>query len=319
MKVKLVSISKPVVDGLEDAQDLIAYCARVSNKNNQLNTDTQDKLINYCGKRAKIKHWSVFEMANMCVEIQTTRAISAQIIRHRSFSFQELSQRYCTVDSKSESVELRRTGSTNRQSSLEVIDDKDLNTMVSTCTDLSYNVYSELINAGVARETARGVLPMSAPTTLYVNGNIRSWIHYIQVRTDEHTQKEHRDIAYAIKDLLLEAYPILKDGIDWNSQKQTQLMTRKPKKNSVANAISSSTLRPAPTPVKPKVNPVPALAESHWKYIRGLLASQGINNLEAFAYLYKTAFEHGAKHGAELADNSTWTWKDYNTQQTKVN
>lgn len=211
MNVKLVSVTKPLISGISTAEELIAYCARVSNPTNQLNNETAPKLLKYCIKH---KHWSIFEMANMCVEIKTSRAIAAQILRHRSFSFQEFSQRYSNIASI-EPIELRKQAETNRQSSSEVISDTVLNNVVNYCLDHAVQTYHKLINSGVAREVARLVLPLATESTLYMTGNVRSWIHYLSIRCEEDTQKEHRDIANKIKHIFTEQFPTVATAMEW--------------------------------------------------------------------------------------------------------
>lgn len=203
MKVSLVSKTHPVINGIQNAEELIVYCARVSNPSNQMNMETAPKLIKYLITN---KHWSPFEMVNVCVEIVTSRAIAAQILRHRSFSFQEFSQRYSKA-LDIEPVEIRKQAITNRQSSTEKILDEKLNKKIDNHLDLSISLYEELIQNGVSKETARMILPLTTQTTLYMNGSLRSWIHYLDVRAHEHTQKEHRDIAYAIQDILKIEFP----------------------------------------------------------------------------------------------------------------
>ena len=157
--------------------NLVAYMARVSNPNNQNNTETSAKLIKYLIKH---KHWSPFEMVNMCVEIDTTRSIAAQILRHRSFSFQEFSQRYAEVADKPDALVVRRQDTKNRQSSIDDVDpytSQDFQIKAQQVYDLSYGLYNEMLAAGIAKECAREVLPLSAPTKLYMNGTLRSWIH----------------------------------------------------------------------------------------------------------------------------------------------
>lgn len=196
MNVKLISLSKSYIHGISSAEELIVYCARVSNPQNQLNTDTTGKLISYCIKN---HHWSIFEQATMTVEIVTSRAIAQQILRHRSFSFQEFSQRYTNV-TNFEDIEWRKQGKTNRQVGDEpVILPKEINDVTQSILAASKSAYDLLIQSGVAKESARFILPLCTQTTLYMTGNIRSWIHYLQIRCSEHTQKEHRDIANEIK------------------------------------------------------------------------------------------------------------------------
>jgi len=181
-----------------EAEQVIGYCARVSNPANQDNPDVS-RLLSYCIKHG---HWSIFEMASMCVEIKTTRAIAPQILRHRSFSFQEFSQRYAEVHDFPVLGQMRLAGTTNRQSSQPLPErgfDTDIILDAELAVSRSYWTYNKLIKAGIAAETARMVLPLCCPTTLYMSGTIRSWIHYVQLRTQEETQLEHREIAKSIK------------------------------------------------------------------------------------------------------------------------
>jgi thymidylate synthase (FAD) len=191
-----------------EAEQVIGYCARVSNPANQDNPDVA-RLLSYCIKHG---HWSIFEMASMCVEIKTTRAIAPQILRHRSFSFQEFSQRYAVVEDRIEMPQMRLAGTTNRQSSQPITEWGDLNPDMfldaELCVSRAYWTYNKLIKAGIAAETARMVLPLCTPTTMYMSGTIRSWIHYVQLRTQEDTQLEHRQIAKSIKALMAEHLPI---------------------------------------------------------------------------------------------------------------
>jgi len=215
MKVKLVSYTTPCIEELgEDSNvlDLIAYCARVSNPSNQLNTETSDKLINYL---VKWKHWSPFEMANVCLEIETTRDIARQILRHRSFTFQEFSQRYAdpVKDLSFEHREARLQDTKNRQNSIET-DDRELQKeWVRIQQDVirqSKFAYSWAINNGIAKEVARAVLPEGLTMSrMYVNGTIRSWIHYIDIRSDKATQKEHREIAVACAEAIGKLFPLV--------------------------------------------------------------------------------------------------------------
>jgi thymidylate synthase (FAD) len=190
-----------------EAEQVIGYCARVSNPANQDNPDVAG-LLKYCIKHG---HWSIFEMASMCVEIKTTRAIAPQILRHRSFSFQEFSQRYAEVHDFPVLGQMRLAGTTNRQSSQPLPErgfDTDIILDAELAVSRSYWTYNKLIKAGIAAETARMVLPLCCPTTLYMSGTIRSWIHYVQLRTQEDTQLEHREIADSIKALMAEHLPI---------------------------------------------------------------------------------------------------------------
>lgn len=197
MRVKLVAITKPLVgDGNLTASDFITFAARVSNPSNQMSLLTAPKLLAYCIKHG---HWSIFEQASMTVEIQTSRAISAQIIRHRSFCFQEFSQRYAPID-EAEPVELRTQDRVNRQASGDTYAQDWAMDAMAKSIDLAFKTYRSLLQEGVSRETARMVLPLCTQTTLYMTGNIRSWIHYLEQRCAKGTQKEHRQIAEAIRD-----------------------------------------------------------------------------------------------------------------------
>jgi thymidylate synthase (FAD) len=190
-----------------EAEELISYMARVSNPSNQTNTQTSARLIKYLIEH---NHWSPFEMVNMCVQINTTRSIAAQILRHRSFSFQEFSQRYAEVTSPSVIPELRRQDTKNRQNSIDDIPYKTKDIMIEVISDLyehSERVYKELLEAGVAKECAREVLPLATPTKMYMNGSIRSWLHYCDLRTSNGTQKEHAQIAGQVQDLLYQHLP----------------------------------------------------------------------------------------------------------------
>jgi thymidylate synthase (FAD) len=190
-----------------NAEELISYMARVSNPSNQSNTETSQRLIRYLIEH---KHWSPFEMVNMCVEINTTRSIAAQILRHRSFSFQEFSQRYAEVTAPAVVPELRRQDLKNRQNSVDDLNPKlvqRLNRRVEFLYENASSLYNDLLEAGVAKECAREVLPLSTPTRLYMNGTIRSWIHYCQLRCGNGTQLEHRIIANGVYKLLQEHLP----------------------------------------------------------------------------------------------------------------
>jgi thymidylate synthase (FAD) len=199
------------------AEELISYMARVSNPANQSNTETSAKLIRYLIKH---KHFSPFEMVNMCVEINTTRSIAAQILRHRSFTFQEFSQRYATVAALPVIPELRLQDHTNRQNSIEATgEDKErLDGLLYDIDHLfqtSIDVYQSLLEAGVAKECAREVLPLATPTRLYMNGTIRSWLHYCDLRTSNGTQREHAKIAASVQNLLYEELPNVCEAM-WN-------------------------------------------------------------------------------------------------------
>jgi len=198
-----------------EAEELISYMARVSNPSNQTNTQTSARLIKYLIEH---NHWSPFEMVNMCVQIETTRSIAAQILRHRSFSFQEFSQRYAEVTSPSVIPELRRQDTKNRQNSIDDIPYKTKDIMIEVISDLyehSERVYKELLEAGVAKECAREVLPLATPTKMYMNGTIRSWLHYCDLRTANGTQREHAQIAGQVQDLLYQHLPNVCEAM-WN-------------------------------------------------------------------------------------------------------
>ena len=219
MSVKLVSYSKPSDDfleeGLEDAQDLIAFCARVSNPTNQMNTETSSKLIKYLIKH---KHWSPLEMVSACLEINTTRDIAHQIVRHRSFAFQEFSQRYANPQDMEDAFtyrEARLQDPKNRQNSIEVEDDalqiawgKKQKEVIDRCRE----VYNWALSEGIAKEQARVVLPEGlTKTRLYMNGSLRSWVHYVELRVGHGTQKEHMDIAHACAKVIAEIFPIINE------------------------------------------------------------------------------------------------------------
>ena len=216
MEVKLISTTQPVPalkrQGIKTPEDLIVYCARVSNPSNQLNSQTAPKLIQYLIKH---KHWSPFEMVDMCVEIKTSRAIAAQILRHRSFSFQEFSQRYAEATAL-EPIQWRMQGATNRQVGDEPADlAEDALQAIQDLNETALEVYGLLTEQGVAKECARMILPLTTQTTLYMKGSIRSWIHYVLVRATQETQKEHRDIALAIKKTLKQQFPDVCKALDW--------------------------------------------------------------------------------------------------------
>lgn len=211
MSVKLVSITHPEMDGLKTAEELISYCARVSNPSNQMNMESSPKLISYLIKH---KHWSPFEMVDMTVAIVTRRSIAAQILRHRSFSFQEFSQRYSTA-TDIQKIELRKQAKTNRQSSEDVVLDSTLLTLVENHMERGKELYDFLIEKGIARETARDVLPLATETTMYMKGSIRSWIHYLDLRCAQDTQLEHRIIANNIKDIFKTEFPNISEALGW--------------------------------------------------------------------------------------------------------
>jgi len=215
MNVKLVSYSQPTAEfadmGIADAQELIAYCARVSNPSNQFNTETSEKLIRYLVKHA---HWSPLEMVSACVEITTTRDIARQILRHRSFSFQEFSQRYAdpTKDLKFVTREARLQDDKNRQNSIEA-DDPELQAWWDAkqkwVIEQARIAYEEAINKGMAKEQARAVLPEGLiESRLYMNGTLRSWVHFIELRSGNGTQKEHREIAKMCAQVIAQVFPM---------------------------------------------------------------------------------------------------------------
>ena len=220
MKVRLISNSTPVnVVGVDDAQELIAYCARVSNPGNQNNKETSGKLIKYLIKH---NHWSPLEMVNACLEIETTRDIARQILRHRSFSFQEFSQRYAdpTKDLSFEAREARLQDPNNRQNSMPLDFDQederrlneDFRMKQHVLWQQAEEIYSWAIAKGVAKEQARAVLPEgNTVSRLYMNGTLRSWVHYIDLRRANGTQKEHQDIAKACAIEIAKIFPIMTD------------------------------------------------------------------------------------------------------------
>ena len=200
-----------------EAEELISYMARVSNPSNQANTQTSARLIKYLIEH---NHWSPFEMVNMCVQINTTRSIAAQILRHRSFSFQEFSQRYAEVTNMAlpEVPELRRQDKKNRQNSIKDLDPALVNTFeydIAKHYADCYRLYQRMLDVGVAKECAREVLPLGTPTRLYMNGSIRSWLHYCDLRTGNGTQKEHAQIAGQVQDLLYQHLPNVCEAM-WN-------------------------------------------------------------------------------------------------------
>ena len=197
-----------------NAEKMITKMARVSAPKNQDNFDTAPKLLRYLNKHG---HWSPYEMANMCVEINTTRAISAQIIRHRSFSFQEFSQRYADVSELGSAVipHLRRQDLKNRQNSIDDFDPEEIGGFYRRISQLfedSEHLYREMVSHGIAKECARNILPMGTQTRIYMNGTLRSWIHYLQLRCDPSTQIEHRQIAEEIKRIFWQQFPIIAEA-----------------------------------------------------------------------------------------------------------
>lgn len=213
MKVRLVSYSQPAdIEGLDNVQDLIAFCARVSNPSNQFNTETSEKLLGYL---AKHKHWSPFEMASACLEIETTRDIARQMLRHRSFSFQEFSQRYADPTKELEFVlrEARLQDEKNRQNSIETDSvelQREWERHQRRVLWMVKEVYEWAIHNGIAKEQARAVLPEgNTVSRLYMNGTIRSWIHYIELRGANGTQKEHIEVAKACAEAITKIFPTI--------------------------------------------------------------------------------------------------------------
>lgn len=208
--VKLVAITKPVIPECDTPGELVAYCARVSNPSNQSNTETAPKLMRYLRDHA---HWSPFEMAHMVLEIITTRDIARQMLRHRSFSWQEWSGRYAEMPDKPVFREARMQDTKNRQNSLPCHDDRTAavwQDCQQSISELAGNYYKWALDNGIAKEVARAVLPEGmAQSRLYMSGTVRSFIHYVQVRTDPSTQKEHRDIAEKVADILYSQFPEL--------------------------------------------------------------------------------------------------------------
>ena len=210
MSVKLVSVTP-------DAEQTMAYVARVSNPNNQENPNYA-KLLGYCIKH---NHWSVFEQSFMTLEIETTRGLAAQILRHRSFTYQEFSQRYADSSLLAETIpvpELRRQDTKNRQNSIDDLDPEFValsNKQIETYFAQGMSLYQHLLDNGVAKECARFVLPLATPTRLYMSGSCRSWIHYITLRSANGTQKEHMEIAEQCKNIFAEQFPTVAEALEW--------------------------------------------------------------------------------------------------------
>ena len=206
--IKLISMTQPA-DGITP-QELLAHIARVSNPKNQDNHATAPKLLRYLIKHG---HWSPFEMVDATYEIITSRAIAAQIIRHRSFSFQEFSQRYSNVPGV-EQIQLRAQADSNRQSSSEVMFDLELYSIANEAIEACKIAYDKLLSKGVARECARMIMPLASTSRLYMKGSLRSWIHYTQLRTQDDTQKEHREIALRIQSDLSQRFPSVWEALN---------------------------------------------------------------------------------------------------------
>ena len=210
MNVSLASVSP-------DAEKHMAYCARVSNPNNQDN-DNYAGLLRYCIKH---QHWSIFEQAFMTLEINTTRGLAAQILRHRSFTFQEFSQRYADtnlLDTNIPLPELRRQDTKNRQNSIDDIPEEQSKMLLGRIQNYfneGLDLYNELLREGIAKECARFVLPLATPTRIYMSGSVRSWVHYIDLRSGHGTQKEHMDIANACKSIFTEQFPTVSEALQW--------------------------------------------------------------------------------------------------------
>ncbi len=209
MTVKLITVTP-------DAEKLMAYVARVSNPSNQ-NNEKYAGLLKYCIKH---NHWSVFEQSSMTLEIETTRAIAAQILRHRSFTFQEFSQRYASSNDLGdiELPELRRQDTKNRQNSIDDLDPEmvdKLNRQMITLFSSAKGLYTQMLDAGVAKECARMVLPLATPTRIYMTGSCRSWIHYINLRSAHGTQKEHMEIAEGCRKVFTEQFPSVSEALEW--------------------------------------------------------------------------------------------------------
>ena len=220
MSVRLISYSQPTeIIGVDNLEDLIAFCARVSNPSNQMNKDTNSKLINYLIKN---NHWSPLEMVSACLEIETTRDIAHQIVRHRSFAFQEFSQRYAKPEEMGSSFvtrEARLQDTKNRQNSVEIDSESDLHSEwekeQSRVQSVADSAYQWAIKNGIAKEQARVVLPEgNTKTRLYMNGTIRSWVHYIDLRSGNGTQKEHMIIARDCAIVLEPIFPMIKDFVN---------------------------------------------------------------------------------------------------------
>ncbi len=207
-----------LITSTPDAEKSMAYIARVSNPKNQDNNDFS-KLLGYCIKN---EHWSVFEQAYMTLQIETTRGIAAQILRHRSFTFQEFSQRYADSRQLGEIPipELRRQDNKNRQNSISDLSEEVINQFnekIKHQFNLNKKLYEEMLEAGIAKECARFVLPLATPTRIYMTGSCRSWIHYINLRTGHGTQKEHMNIAQECKNIFLQVYPVVASALNWQN------------------------------------------------------------------------------------------------------
>ena len=210
-QVKLVTVTP-------DAEQTMGFVARVSNPNNQENPKVAG-LLKYCIKH---QHWSVFEQAHMTLEIETTRGLAGQILRHRSFTYQEFSQRYADSSLLSETIpmiELRSQDLKNRQNSIDDLDEfktQRFQILIQQHFERSMKLYQQMLREGIAKECARFVLPLAVPTKIYMTGSVRSWIHYIELRSANGTQKEHMDIALACRDIFVEQFPICAEALEWS-------------------------------------------------------------------------------------------------------
>ena len=210
MNVELISVTP-------DAEKHMAYCARVSNPSNQ-NNEKFSGLLKYCVKH---QHWSIFEQAYMTLELTTTRGIAAQVLRHRSFTYQEFSQRYADSSLLMDKIPLpalRRQDEKNRQNSIDDLDPFDVQNLelqMQTLFDSSMALYQQMLGRGVAKECARFVLPLAVPTKIYMTGSVRSWIHYIDLRSANGTQKEHMDLALSAKEIFIEQFPAVAEAMEW--------------------------------------------------------------------------------------------------------
>ena len=210
MSVKLISVTP-------DAEKMMAYVARVSNPNNQENPNYA-KLLGYCIKH---NHWSVFEQAFMTLELETTRGVAAQVLRHRSFTYQEFSQRYADSSMLADQIpmfDLRRQDTKNRQNSIDDIDPfvkQEFEIKIRRHFDEAMVLYQSMLDVGIAKECARFVLPLATPTRIYMSGSCRSWIHYINLRTANGTQKEHMDLAEGCKKVFIEQFPTCAEALEW--------------------------------------------------------------------------------------------------------
>ena len=249
MTVRLISYTQPTEEiakhGIDDVQELIAFCARVSNPSNQFNTETSDRLISYLIRN---KHWSPLEMVDVCLEVETTRDIGRQLLRHRSFSFNEFSQRYADPTDKNSSLsfvtrEARLQDSKNRQNSITT-DDAMLQLQWEKrqreVIDLCESNYRWAVESGIAKEQARAVLPEGLTMSrMYVKGSIRSWIHYIEIRSSKETQKEHREIARACAQAITSIFPMIDQFVDGDGETQCQKQSQHSSQTTTKDTVKS--------------------------------------------------------------------------------